>query len=134
MKKATSEGRAPTGTKKLGTETAHRNSAATREKIRAAAEVEFADHGYDGCSVRQIAQRAGVPVALINYHFGNKEGLYRAIFMARASMIIDERYAGLQLAAMETDRERKVEMIVKAENGGEKLVHGSGGMELLRAA
>ncbi len=95
-------------------ETTHRNAAATRARIVAAAEAEFADHGFDGVSVRQIALRADVPVALINYHFGSKEGLYRAIFEMRAPMIVDQRLAGLRLAEMEPDTERKVEMIVKA--------------------
>ncbi len=95
-------------------EASQRNAAATRARIVAAAEVEFADHGFDGVSVRQIALRADVPVALINYHFGSKEGLYRAIFEMRAPMIIDQRLAGLRLADMEPDTDRKVEMIVKA--------------------
>jgi len=95
-------------------EATQRNAALTRGKILQAAEAEFADHGFDGVSVRQIAMRAEVPVALINYHFGSKEGLYRAIFEMRAPMIIDQRIAGLRLAEMEPERERKVEMIVKA--------------------
>ena len=95
-------------------EASQRNSTATRARILQAAETEFADHGFDGASVRQIALRADVPVALINYHFGSKEGLYRAIFEMRAPMIVDQRIAGLRLAEMEPDRERKVEMIVKA--------------------
>lgn len=98
----------------VAVEATQRNAAATRERIILAAEIEFADHGFDGVSVRQIALRAGVPVALINYHFGGKEGLYRAIFEMRAPMIVDQRLAGLRLAEMESDPERKVEMIVKA--------------------
>jgi AcrR family transcriptional regulator len=98
----------------VANDAAPRNAAATRRRILEAAEIEFADHGFDGVSVRQIALRAEVPVALINYHFGSKEGLYRAIFEMRAPMIIDERLAGLRLAEMEPDRDRKVEMIVKA--------------------
>lgn len=95
-------------------EPTQRNAAHTRARILGAAETEFADHGFDGVSVRQIALRADVPVALINYHFGSKEGLYRAIFEMRAPMIVDQRVAGLRLAEMEPERERKVEMIVKA--------------------
>ena len=95
-------------------EATQRNGAATRMRILMAAEGEFADHGFDGATVRQIALRADVPVALVNYHFGNKEGLYRAIFEMRAPMIVDQRIAGLRLAEMEPDPERKVEMIVKA--------------------
>lgn len=97
-----------------GVEATQRTAAGTRARILAAAEGEFGDHGFDGVSVRQIALRAGVPVALVNYHFGSKEGLYRAIFEMRAPMIVDQRLAGLRLAEMEPDQARKVEMIVKA--------------------
>jgi len=100
--------------KVIAVEATQRNSVATRMRILYAAEAEFADHGFDGVSVRQIALHADVPVALINYHFGSKEGLYRAIFEMRAPMIIDQRIAGLRLAEMEPERDRKVEMIVKA--------------------
>ncbi len=100
--------------KVVAIEPTQRNSALTRTRILEAAEQGFADHGFDGVSVRQIAMRADVPVALINYHFGGKEGLYRAIFEMRAPMIVDQRIAGLRLAEMESDEDRKVEMIVKA--------------------
>lgn len=92
----------------------HRNAGATRSRILESAELEFAEHGFDGVSVRQIALRAEVPVALINYHFGSKEGLYRAIFEMRLPMIIDERISGLRLADMETDLDRKLELVIKA--------------------
>src|SRR5690606_1390985 len=51
----------------------------SREQIlRAAAEV-FAEKGYAGARVRDIAARAGVNAQLISYYFGGKLGLYRAI-------------------------------------------------------
>lgn len=40
---------------------------------------EFAAKGFAGARVRDIAGRAGVSKDLIAYHFGNKEGLYRAV-------------------------------------------------------
>jgi len=40
----------------------------------------FAEHGYDGTSIRMIAQRAGRPLSLISHHFGGKEGLYLEVF------------------------------------------------------
>jgi AcrR family transcriptional regulator len=56
-----------------------RPSQATRGKIMRAAALVFAEHGYDGASVRAIVAKADVNQAAINYHFGNKEGLYRAV-------------------------------------------------------
>jgi len=46
--------------------------------ILAAGEL-FATHGVSGTSVRAIAAKAGLNVALINYHFGNKDGLVNAV-------------------------------------------------------
>ena len=43
-----------------------------------AAETLFGQKGLDGVSVREIAVEAGVHFGLIRYHFGSKEGLYRA--------------------------------------------------------
>ena len=54
------------------------NNRPTQERILAAAEELFAEAGYEGTSIRQIALKAGVPVALISYHFGGKLGVRRA--------------------------------------------------------
>ncbi len=37
----------------------------------------FAKKGFDGTSVKDIADRAGVNVSLVSYHFAGKEGLYK---------------------------------------------------------
>lgn len=47
----------------------------------------FAEHGYDGTSLRLIAQRANRPLSLIGHHFGSKEGLYREVFRSLALSI-----------------------------------------------
>ncbi len=51
----------------------------TRRRILETALDLFAAHGYEGASTRQIADGAGVNLPAIQYYFGNKEGLYRAI-------------------------------------------------------
>jgi AcrR family transcriptional regulator len=51
---------------------------ATRRRLIAAASRVFAQHGFANARVRQIADAAGVNLAAVNYHFGGKEGLYRA--------------------------------------------------------
>jgi AcrR family transcriptional regulator len=50
-----------------------------RQRLIEAAEIEFTQKGFDGASVLSIANRAGVKQPLLNYHFGNKEGLWRAV-------------------------------------------------------
>jgi len=56
-----------------------RPSKVTRNRIIKAAARIFAEHGYEGASVRRIVAKADVNQAAINYHFGSKEGLYRAV-------------------------------------------------------
>ena len=56
-----------------------RDHTRTRQRILDAALAEFADKGYAGARVREIAQRAGVNTQLISYYFGGKEGLYNEL-------------------------------------------------------
>jgi AcrR family transcriptional regulator len=49
-----------------------------RARIRKAALVEFARHGFNGASIRGIAKAAGVSPGLVQHHFGTKEGLREA--------------------------------------------------------
>lgn len=50
----------------------------TRSQLLDAARVEFAERGYDGATVRAIADRAGVDAAMVNHWFGGKEALFVA--------------------------------------------------------
>lgn len=52
-------------------------------QIITAAEELFASKGFDGTSVRDIAQTANVNLAMISYYFGSKEKLLEAIFQYR---------------------------------------------------
>lgn len=49
----------------------------TRKRLLEAAVLAFAEDGFDGASIRSIAQRAKVNSAMVQYHFGGKDGLYR---------------------------------------------------------
>ena len=71
-----------------------------RTRILDAAEKLFAEHGYDGVTLRAIAREADVDVALANYHFGRKHELFEATFMRRAELLnrwrikaLDEAFA-----------------------------------------
>jgi len=47
--------------------------------ILAAAEAEFAQHGYKGATTAAIARRAGLPKANVHYYFGTKHDLYTRV-------------------------------------------------------
>lgn len=93
---------------------AEANALSARERILESAERLFADLGFDGTSIRQIAMAAGTPLALLGYYFGSKEGLYRALFDRRVPAVVEQRVAGLEAAANEPDLDRRLELIVRA--------------------
>lgn len=51
-----------------------------KDHILDVAERIFSDNGFDGASTRMISGEAGVNMAMLNYYFGSKEGLFLAIF------------------------------------------------------
>jgi AcrR family transcriptional regulator len=51
----------------------------TKNKILDAAEILFADTGFNGTSLREITGTAGVNLAAVNYHFGSKKELIKAV-------------------------------------------------------
>lgn len=54
----------------------------TRAAIRAAALTLFAEHGFEGVALRDIAARAGVEHSLVRYHFTDKATLWREALRA----------------------------------------------------
>ena len=53
--------------------------AATKQKLLRAASRVFVDQGFRNARIRDICQLAGANLAAVNYHFGNKKGLYREV-------------------------------------------------------
>jgi len=68
-------------------------------QIMEAAEELFAEKGFDGTSVRDVAKEAGVNLAMISYYFGSKEKLMESLFKYRGESI------KLQLESMIENRE-----------------------------
>lgn len=75
------------------------SSASTKERILTAAEVLFAQRGFDGGSLRQLTSAAGVNLAAVNYHFGSKEKLVEEVFRRRLDALNADRLAALAKVA-----------------------------------
>jgi len=70
----------------------------TKLRILDASERLFAEHGYEGVSLRDIARVADVEVALVSYHFGPKQELFQHVIERRG-----EAHAARVLAALERE-------------------------------
>jgi TetR/AcrR family transcriptional regulator len=81
-----------------------------RSALLAVATPLFAEKGFNGVSVREIAGFAGVNVSMISYYFGGKEGLYGAVLTEQFAVL--RRVA--EIAQMDTDPLNKFELYVRA--------------------
>jgi TetR/AcrR family transcriptional regulator, regulator of cefoperazone and chloramphenicol sensitivity len=55
----------------------------TKQRLLASASALFAEHGFHGTTMRDIAARAGVNLASSNYHYGSKKALYLAVLRSQ---------------------------------------------------
>lgn len=86
-------------------------SADTAERLVAAAERLFANHGYARVSVRSIASAAGVNWSLVGYYFRGKEGLLSEVYQRHCRTLNAER---LKLLAAAGSGPRRLEAIIEA--------------------
>jgi AcrR family transcriptional regulator len=63
------------------TKTKDQTDSTTEEKIKAAARKVFTKKGYAGARTRDIAEEAGINLALLNYYFRSKEKLFDIVMM-----------------------------------------------------
>ncbi len=86
-----------------------------KRRILDAAEKLFSRHGFDGVTLRKIADLAGVDVALTNYHFGSKRALFETVFMRRAKYINKIRHKVLDECIAEAgDQPPQLEALIEA--------------------
>jgi AcrR family transcriptional regulator len=86
--------------RKVGRPKAH-SSDITRERILFEAERLFAEGGYDGTSIRDVAAASGCQLRAVGYHFGQKEQLFDTVVARRAkvmNMMRAEALAGMRKA------------------------------------
>jgi TetR/AcrR family transcriptional regulator len=81
-----------------------------RANLIAATTPLFAEKGFHGVGVRELATAAGVNLSMISYYFGGKEGLYAAILSEQFTTL--KRVA--ELKDMDKDPMEKFELYVRA--------------------
>ncbi len=87
----------------------------TRGRLLDAAEALFAEHGFEGASLRAITARAGANLAAANYHFRSKEALLDAVIDRRIGPVNTERLRRLdELEARAGDAPVSIEAILEA--------------------
>ena len=50
----------------------------TPQRLLCAAKTLFAEKGYDGTTIKELVTLAKANISLVSYHFGGKDGLYKA--------------------------------------------------------
>ena len=84
----------------------------TEEKIKEAASIVFTKKGYGNARTRDIAEEAGINLALLNYYFRSKEKLFQIVMAER----IDKLFGvlGPVLNDESTTLEEKLEKITES--------------------
>jgi len=86
-------------------------------QILQVAEELFSDKGFDGTSIREIAKKANINIAMVSYYFGSKEKLLEALIIFRTSdlkMQLENLYIE-ELAPMEKV-EKLIDLYIKRLN------------------
>jgi len=82
---------------------------ASIERILDAAEQLFAEFGYHGVTLKDVAARVGVSSTLIHYHFNGKESLFEAVWARRAPISARNRLEAMRRYAAEVGDKITVE-------------------------
>jgi AcrR family transcriptional regulator len=88
-----------------------------RARLLEAAGQVFAEQGFEAATGKEIAERAGVNAAGVNYHFGSIEGLYEAALeAARDRLVASDSVAAV--ASQPGPPEEKLRALMRLVVGG----------------
>ena len=76
-----------------------RDAAASKDSLLQAAQTLFGQQGFEGTTIREIGEQAGVDAALIARYFGSKADLYIAAVVAEDAEGAPSEYEGLEDSA-----------------------------------
>jgi len=77
----------------------------TRQRLLEAAGEVFAERGFRDATVQEICRRAEANIAAVNYHFADKEQLYRAVIQYAEACAVDSHPAAI---APDTPAEKRL--------------------------
>ena len=92
--------------------------AATLKLILDTAEDLFAQLGYFGVTIKDVADRMGIHPALIHYYFDGKKALFDAVFQRRVEYAVEVRTAGLDAYEAEVGDHPTLEGALRAYYDG----------------
>ena len=104
-----------------------------RERLLDAAEELFAEHGFEGTSIRELAGRAGCNIASVNYYFGSKDNLYVEVWRRQLLHMRNMRVASVDKSMSEGGDNPGLEALLRSfayafigplveKQGGERLM------------
>jgi AcrR family transcriptional regulator len=85
-----------------------------QDRLLDAAEQLFAEHGFDGASVRDIASTAGCNIAAVNYYFGSKDKLYTEVWRRQLVQMRDTRLQAIEQVMSESNGKPSLEDLLKS--------------------
>ena len=91
-----------------------------KEKLLAAATRLFAEKGFAGVSIRQLAEAAGVNSATISYYYGGKEGLYEAVLATQYERLLEKFEAIADLKAPVEEKIRQYAEVIRLNHTAEQ--------------
>jgi AcrR family transcriptional regulator len=83
-------------------------SSLTRQRILDASSAVFAEEGFAGARVDEIARRAGVNKAMLYYHVGNKQDLYTAVLTRNFDRMDEALVDAMKIGGSASDRLRAI--------------------------
>lgn len=99
-----------------------RDAEATQAVILAAAEEEFAQHGFTAARTEAIAAKTGVSKSMMYYYFKDKEGLYRAVLrQSHADLLKAVQQLELEHLSPEVALEKFLEVLLDSVSGNPRL-------------
>ena len=91
-----------------------------KEKLLAAAPRLFAEKGFAGVSIRQLAEAAGVNSAMISYYYGGKEGLYEAVLATQYERLLEKFETIADLKAPTEEKIRRYAEVIRRNHTDEQ--------------